>query len=330
MGGGIGMPAPEYGFDAENELHRKIKGSLTMLHLLVLIIAMHLRSVSFCLCRQACGADICTSTKRTSFLCHRYHGQAFRQVTGLSQARLWKIRSTWNKMYSFLTFDKCNLKIYCCPWLLRGHFYQLQNSILFEPLPAGLQANIKVVGSATPRLLFRDGRHFLPAAESMRAVKGQPSRVASAEESDLPEDVSSSQVAWAQWLWGPGPPAATRKGHSSWSWQRLSLGQHHGSCALSAQSYFSPVPSTGVTPKNTLWYTPCKLISASQSLLSEEANLLQAYSVLCSEPTSCQIHFQGRRKAALLKYYLVVLLSSLFIISDLLWWGCFYSHFRDR
>ena len=57
------------------------------------------------------------------------------------------------------------------------------------------QANIKVVGSATPRLLFRDGRHFLPAAESMRAVKGQPSRVASAEESDLPEDVSSSQVA---------------------------------------------------------------------------------------------------------------------------------------
>ena len=164
----------------------------------------------------------------------------------------------------------------------------------------------------------------------VRAVKGQPSTVASAEKSDLPEAMSSSQVACAQWLWGPGPPAATLKGRSSWSWQRLSLGQHHGSCALSAQLYFSPVPSTGVTPKNTLWYTPCKLISASQSLLSGEANLLQAYSVLCSELTSCQIHFQGRRKAALLKYYLVVLLSSLFIISDLLWWGCFYSHFRDR
>ena len=143
VGGGNGMPAPEYGFDTENELHRKIKGSLTMLHLLVLIIAMHLRSVPFCLCRQACGADICTSTNRTPFLCHRYHGQAFRQVTGLSRVWLWKIRSAWNKMYSFLTFDKCYLKIHCCPWLLRGHFYQLQNSILLEPLPSGLQENIK-------------------------------------------------------------------------------------------------------------------------------------------------------------------------------------------
>ena len=74
---------------------------------------------------------------------------------------------------------------------------------------------------------------------------------------DLPKAMSSSQVACAQWPWGPGPPAATLKGHSSWSWQRLSLGQHHRWCVLSAQSYFSPVPSTGVTPKNTLWYTPC-------------------------------------------------------------------------
>lgn len=86
MGGGNGMPAPEYGFDAENELHRKIKGRLTMLQLLILIIIMHLRSVPFCLCRQAHGADICISTNRTSFLCHGYHGQAFRQVTGLSRA----------------------------------------------------------------------------------------------------------------------------------------------------------------------------------------------------------------------------------------------------
>lgn len=61
-----------------------------------------------------------------------------RTLSGLK--RLWKIR-TWNKMYSFLTFDKCYLKIYCCPWLLRGHFYWLQNSILPKPLPSGLQAN---------------------------------------------------------------------------------------------------------------------------------------------------------------------------------------------
>lgn len=80
------MPAPEYGFDAEGELHRKIKGRLTMLHLLILIIAMHLRSAPFCLCRRVCGADICTLANRTSFLCHGYHGQAFRQVTGLSRA----------------------------------------------------------------------------------------------------------------------------------------------------------------------------------------------------------------------------------------------------
>lgn len=56
------MPAPEYGFDAENELHRKIKRKAHYAPASPpLIITMHLRSVPFCLCRQAHGADICIS-----------------------------------------------------------------------------------------------------------------------------------------------------------------------------------------------------------------------------------------------------------------------------
>lgn len=196
-------------------------------------------------------------------------------------------------MYSFLRFYKYHLKIYYyCPWLLRGHFYQLQNLILFEPPP--LEGDIKYGGGCpNTRTPLQKWMTYPPSCQECQGgqPRGRLLRLPQLKRAALPKAMPFSQGGLHSVTDLGGTTRARPFGyHLVQVWGPLSPKRLRFHWA-GTTSQLLPLPSPASFPSliNILQANLYLPVCFLESLRAQAAPSL---GVTHLELNSCQIHFQ--------------------------------------